>query len=183
MTKAYFKNACSTILTSKHPMTSKIKERVSCQMKALSFKPKSVPSSGAMDQPASKALISLRRNNTSKRMSSLILLVVGCLDVNIVLHAFLQQAFVIQSLEHLHQWPNLFFISRLLDSLRSQNRLLQIFVVAFILCIFEKILYFNLRISCLLSCLIVLRFKSYFCILVFSFLDLGILLTMSLRLV
>ena len=38
-------------------------------MKALSFKPKSVPSSGAMDQPASKALISLRRNNTNKGKS------------------------------------------------------------------------------------------------------------------
>ena len=72
MTKDYFKNACSTILTSKHPMTSKIKEQVSCQMKALSFKPKSVPSSGAMDQPASKALISLRRNNTNKEKSSII---------------------------------------------------------------------------------------------------------------
>ena len=41
-------------------------------MKALSFKPKSVPSSGAMDQPASKALISLRRNNTNKVKSSMI---------------------------------------------------------------------------------------------------------------
>ena len=85
---------------------------------------------------------------------SLILLIIGCLNVNIVLHAFLKQSFVIQSLEHLHQWPNLFFISRLLDSVRSQNRLLKIFVVAF-LCIFEKILYFNLRIICLLSCLFV----------------------------
>jgi predicted Holliday junction resolvase-like endonuclease len=61
MTKAYYKNACSTILTSKHPITSKIKERLSCQMKALSFKPKSVPSSGAMDQSASKVLISPTR--------------------------------------------------------------------------------------------------------------------------
>jgi hypothetical protein len=53
-------------------MTIKIKEQVSYQIKALSFKPKSVLSSGAMDQPASKALILLRRNNTSKGISSTI---------------------------------------------------------------------------------------------------------------
>ena len=51
-------------------MTSKIKERVSYQTKALSFKPKFVLSSGATDQPASKALILLRKNSTIKGISS-----------------------------------------------------------------------------------------------------------------
>jgi hypothetical protein len=72
MKKVYFKNACSIILIFKNPMTIKIKEQVSYQIKALSFKPKSVLSSGAMDQPVSKALILLKRNNTSKGISSTI---------------------------------------------------------------------------------------------------------------
>ena len=36
--------------------------------------------------------------------------VIGGLDLNIVLHAFFQQAFVIKSLEHLDQWSNIILV-------------------------------------------------------------------------
>jgi hypothetical protein len=34
----------------------------------------------------------------------------GGLDLNIVLHTFLQQTFVIKSLEHLDQWSNIILV-------------------------------------------------------------------------
>ena len=63
MIKVFYKNACSTTLISKLPMTMRIKK---------DFKQIFVPNSGVKDRLVSKELILHMRNSTNRSKSSLI---------------------------------------------------------------------------------------------------------------
>ena len=66
--------------------------------------------------------------------------VIGGLDLNIVLHTFFQQAFVIKSLEHLDQWSNIILVHNIFLIVERLNALWDL-CLPFFLIFFQRILF------------------------------------------
>jgi hypothetical protein len=66
--------------------------------------------------------------------------VIGGLDLNIVLHAFLQETFVIKSLEHLDQWSNIILVHNIFLNVERLYALWDL-CLPFFLIFFQRILF------------------------------------------
>ena len=66
--------------------------------------------------------------------------VIGGLDLNIVLHAFFQETFVIKSLEHLDQWSNIILVHNIFLIVERLNALWDL-CLPFFLIFFQRILF------------------------------------------